>query len=520
MNRLGVESQRAARRDRRGIPLAVWLASGATWAALAGCFTSTSDVDAALDAEAGTDSGAGDVTTGEGGGEGAASTTLSQCIAGVVSGPPPSGCAPLVACLENAADASTPGCEANLETCFGADYATGTIGGMCQTFTSCAVQMSCTPAAGAACIAQTSTACGNCILGSAGSLFTCARANCLSALEACVTGLFSDLFNTGVDAAAPDSPAGDGPAADSPTQDAQTGDVAEASAPDTGSDGSVPNCVSVITVDKVVSAAQLAPIMSTTVSYTMVGGGGGGAGMDNPGSTSMGSSATQVSGTFVIGATDILIYVGGGGGGGGTWGGGGGAGYYGGGGGGQVSYGATSGGGGGSSAITGAGSGPIVANGGAGGAAGACTGGGAGASAGSGAASTGCGANGSAGAMFDGGNGSAGMSEGGGGTGLMGGAASTGWGAGGGGYGGGGGGGVGASGGSSGPGGNEGADGTAGTSGSTAGSGGKGAGGWVSSTTLPTAAGAGGANATVAGGGSGGNAGLVILSYTAATCPL
>jgi hypothetical protein len=299
----------------------------------------------------------------------------------------------------------------------------------------------------------------------------------------------------------PDAASDGAPVAEASAPDSST------SAPDSGppgfvcsTDAGTPNCVSVITSSKTVTADSLASIASTTVYYTMVGGGGGGAAMDYSGPASAGSSASPTCGSFTIGSNDVSIYVGGGGGGAGTWGGGGGAGYTGGGGGGDQNYGSASAGGGGSSAIV-VGSNIIVANGAAGGAAGSCTGGGAGTNSGGGAASAGCsGAEGMAGSMNNGGNGSAGT-QGGGGTGGTGGTASTGWGAGGGGYGGGGGGGTGASGGgSSGPGGSQGANGTNGA---------------------PTPAGAGGAAATSSpGGGSGGNAGLVILSYTAASCPL
>lgn len=160
------------------------------------------------------------------GGDGSA-TTLSECIAGVVSGPPPSECAPLVQCLESSADAATPGCQEDLITCFGPEYATGNIAGQCQGFLTCATQNSCTPAAGETCISQTSTGCEQCI---EVSLLTCAQRNCLSSLQACVTGLFSDLADAGVAEASADA---SGPA------DAASGDGS--TTVNNGTPGSCPN---------------------------------------------------------------------------------------------------------------------------------------------------------------------------------------------------------------------------------------------------------------------------------------
>ena len=138
-----------------------------------------------------------DVTLGEAGWGDvqAAPPSLEQCIAGVVSGPPPSACAPLVSCLEADVDASNPGCRADLVACFGADYASGTIEGECQSFTSCAMQSSCTAEAGASCIGQTSSTCEQCILE---QLLPCARKRCLSPLEACSGGLLSGLSDAGM----------------------------------------------------------------------------------------------------------------------------------------------------------------------------------------------------------------------------------------------------------------------------------------------------------------------------------
>jgi hypothetical protein len=191
------------------------LAGGLIAGMLAACTSSSSNPGGG---GASSDSGrVADATLGEGGwgGDGqAAPPTLAQCIAGVVSGPPPSECAPLVSCLEADVDASSPGCGADLIACFGADYAAGTVWGECQSFTSCAMQSSCTAAAGESCISQTSSTCAQCILG---QLLTCARKSCSSPLGACVNGLLSGLS----DAGAGDSSAADTAAVDSQAPDSQ-----------------------------------------------------------------------------------------------------------------------------------------------------------------------------------------------------------------------------------------------------------------------------------------------------------
>jgi len=163
----------------------------------------------------------------------AAPPTLSQCLAGVVYGPLPSACAPLVSCLEADVDASSPGCGADLVACFGADYASGTVWGECQSFTSCAMQSSCTAAAGESCIGQTSSTCEQCILE---QFLPCARKRCLSPLEACDGGLLSGLS----DAGAGDSSAADTAAVDSHAPDSQAADsgTAETSVPEGSTDSS------------------------------------------------------------------------------------------------------------------------------------------------------------------------------------------------------------------------------------------------------------------------------------------
>ena len=108
--------------------------------------------------------------------------TLAGCLAGVVSGPPPTACAPFVQCLDGT-------CNANLVSCFGADYATGTITGDCATFETCATQNACTPAAGLTCYEQTANTCEQCLDG----LVACASASCRSQFTECADSLLSDL---------------------------------------------------------------------------------------------------------------------------------------------------------------------------------------------------------------------------------------------------------------------------------------------------------------------------------------
>ncbi len=266
-------------------------------------------------------------------------------------------------------------------------------------------------------------------------------------------------------------------------------------------------CVRVVTSSLSVDAIALSDITGKTITYAIIGGGGGG------GSQAPGSSAIGGGGVFKIGVGNgIAVYVGGGGGGGSgcSGGGGGGSGYFGGGGGTTCS-----GGGGGSSAIVVANAAALVADGAAGGASPVGPGGGGGSSSGGDGAKDFQlqGAYGKNGSALSGGDAVS--------PGIYGGAGGIGGGGGGGSYaGGGGGGGLGGGGGGGGNGGdqfqishNGGSNGADGGNGSQ-GSGGTGAGNWKDLVKLPNAAGNGGGIYV------GGSGGLVILSYSAKTCPL
>ena len=207
---------------------------GCLWTAtlFAACSTSSS---APAGGGAEFDSGDFDVTFGDAGVDGAA-TTLAECLAGVLSGPPPSACAPLVACLENATDA---GCGADLISCFGPDYATGTIAGACAGFETCATQHACTPAAGVTCSEQTTSTCQQCVSG----LVSCAATSCKGPFLACESGLLSGLYDagmpgdasTGMDATVVDSGVKDSSVADVIATDSQGADSV---ATDAGGDAS------------------------------------------------------------------------------------------------------------------------------------------------------------------------------------------------------------------------------------------------------------------------------------------
>ena len=256
---------------------------------------------------------------------------------------------------------------------------------------------------------------------------------------------------------------------------------------------------------------------TATISYTIIGGGGGSSNYDNSAGEA-GSSASEVTGSYTFDAGNTLsIYVAGGGGGGAYGaaggGGGGGSGYYGGGGGTGSGCGCYtgSGGGGGSTALlnnaalvaaSAGGQGGVYSgypN--AGGSGGTGTGGGTAGSPTTSPAPT-------AGSQYAGGNGggyvSYGGSDGTGGAGYAGGQG----GGGGGGYGGGGGGASG-SGGTAGGNGGSGTDGTA-ASGTNAGSGGLGG----SALTVSTAGLGGAAPASGSYGGNGGNGGIAVLQWT------
>ena len=249
---------------------------------------------------------------------------------------------------------------------------------------------------------------------------------------------------------------------------------------------------------------------TATISYTIIGAGGGGGGYGS-GTSGAGNPGSNIIGSFTLNAGNtITIYSGGGGGGGssggcGAAGGGGGSGWYGGGGGSADNGYCGSGGGGGSSVIL---SDNILINyasGGSGGISGDNTGGGGGSNAGG--AGGGYGTAGASGSLNAGGSGASGGggNGGGGGSGSTGGSgSSTEWsGGGGGGYGSGGGGGGGTSEGS----------GNGGTAGVNSDNGYAGAGGGPAG--LGNGSGLGGAGGTSsASGGAGGDSGEVVLQWT------
>jgi streptogramin lyase len=94
-------------------------------------------------------------------------------------------CKQFVDCLESK-------CETNLTSCFGADYAMGTITGECASFETCATQMECSSAAGVSCAEKTSSECRGCVQG----LVACAVTSCLRQFDTCENGLLHGLHNS------------------------------------------------------------------------------------------------------------------------------------------------------------------------------------------------------------------------------------------------------------------------------------------------------------------------------------
>jgi sugar lactone lactonase YvrE len=159
--------------------------------------------------------GGGDATFPDtGANDAAGGTTLAECIGGALEGPLPMACTELVQCLE-------ANCPSQLVAAFGNDLDSGTIGGDCQSFESCAMQNACTTAAGVSCASGTSSACQ----ADLEMLVACMRGtSCKSYVLACTTGLLEGLGDGGT----PPIDAGTDSTVDAGGHDA---------AMDTGSDG-------------------------------------------------------------------------------------------------------------------------------------------------------------------------------------------------------------------------------------------------------------------------------------------
>ena len=157
-----------------------------------------------------------------------AAPSLASCLGGVVSGPPPSVCKQFVDCLESK-------CETNLTSCFGADYAMGTITGECASFETCAMQMECSSAAGVSCAEKTSSECKGCVQG----LVACAVTSCLRQFDTCENGLLHGLHNSrdaALDASMSDAR---GEMRDASTSDVvEEGSASDAPSSDSSSDAS------------------------------------------------------------------------------------------------------------------------------------------------------------------------------------------------------------------------------------------------------------------------------------------
>jgi alpha-tubulin suppressor-like RCC1 family protein len=133
------------------------------------------------------------------GGEAAADATegtnLVDCLAGVLTSSPPAVCLPFIQCIQS-------NCSADLSTaCFGA-WATGTVGGDCSSFETCAASRGCTPLAGVGCFPSATSSCQQCVT----NLVSCATSpTCASAFTECEDGLLRGLTGMQTDASMADA---------------------------------------------------------------------------------------------------------------------------------------------------------------------------------------------------------------------------------------------------------------------------------------------------------------------------
>jgi hypothetical protein len=164
-----------------------WMSAASVVAVLVMACTAACGSDDSSDTRP-SDGGAPDGTTtvaeaGAGEDAGGVTGSITSCLVGSTSTSAlPAGCSALEQCLQT-------NCNADFVAAFGADWASGTVAGACQTFYTCASAAGCGQSAITGCLPSAGAACDGTLEG----VSSCLQDSCASEGAACNAALGSPL---------------------------------------------------------------------------------------------------------------------------------------------------------------------------------------------------------------------------------------------------------------------------------------------------------------------------------------